>query len=232
MAGKVTRQPNNDRSRVTGWTPASAQRLRAAITKWGTQRSAAEKAGIARQSLVAILAEEDGSVPTNSTLDNLLRVIGATREQILYANEAGNAQAESDIIKLPALGVKAAAGDGSVLWGDELGEGPFSFAPDWLRREFGAVNSLRVVQIVGDSQIPDLSDGDWVVIDQQKNRKENGLAVIRLDDCLMIKRLHREGNFLQLISRNPIYAPNVLDLAKDEARIDVIGKAVYVLKRP
>lgn len=133
-------------------------------------------------------------------------------------------------ISIPALTTKASAGDGSLLWGSELGDGPFRFMEDWLRREFGSIASLRLIQIRGDSQLPDLSDGDWAIIDTAKDKMENGLSVIRLDDCLMIKRLQREGHFLQLISRNPIYAPTVVDLSKEEYRVQVVGKVVFVFK--
>lgn len=133
-------------------------------------------------------------------------------------------------IAIPALGVKASAGDGSFLWGNEIGQGPFLFAEEWLRREFGSIPSLRLIQIQGDSQLPDLADGDWAIIDTSKSKLENGLAVVRLDDCLMIKRLQREGQFLQLISRNPIYAPTAIDLSKEEYRVTVIGRVVYIFK--
>lgn len=133
-------------------------------------------------------------------------------------------------VSIPALTTKASAGDGSLLWGSELGDGPFRFMEDWLRREFGSIASLRLIQIRGDSQLPDLSDGDWAIIDTAKDKMENGLSVIRLDDCLMIKRLQREGHFLQLISRNPIYAPTAIDLSKEEYRVQVVGKVVFVFK--
>lgn len=136
----------------------------------------------------------------------------------------------ANTISIPALKARASAGDGSLLWGRELGEGPFRFAEAWLRRKFGSVTNLRLIQIRGDSQLPDLSDGDWAIIDTAQNKLENGLAVIRLDECLMIKRLQREGHFVQLISRNPIYAPTVLDLSKEEERIQGIGKVVYIFK--
>lgn len=137
---------------------------------------------------------------------------------------------EPSSIAIPALAVKASAGDGSLLWGRELGDAPFRFAEDWLRQKFGSIASLRLIQIQGDSQLPDLSDGDWAVIDTAKSKLENGLAVIRLDECLMIKRLQREGYFLQLISRNPMYAPTAIDLSKEEERIRCIGKVVYIFK--
>jgi len=138
----------------------------------------------------------------------------------------------ADMIGIPALTDKASAGDGSIVWGNELRPSPVLWAADWLRQAFGSIDGLRMVQVSGDSQLPDLQDGDWAIIDTRRQRVENGLAVILLDDCLMIKRLHREGHFLQLISRNPVYAPTAIDLTVDEERLRVIGKVVYVLKKP
>lgn len=149
---------------------------------------------------------------------------------VLSTRETAGDGSLSGLIHIPALKVKACAGDGSFASGEALGDGPFQFKSAWLHQAFGHINSLRMIQITGDSQVPLLNDGDWVMIDEAKNKVENGLHVIRLDDCLMIKRLQREGNFLQLISANPIYAPTALDLSKEEDRLTVIGKAVYVFK--
>lgn len=99
-----------------------------------------------------------------------------------------------------------------------------------MRVKFGSINSLRVVLVNGASQEPDLRDGDWVLIDEAKNAVEDGLAVVRLDDSLLVKRLQREGHILHLLSKNPEYLPTTLDLRKDEDRIRVIGKVLYSFK--
>ena len=114
--------------------------------------------------------------------------------------------------------------------GEHLRPGPFHFASDWLRNSFGSIAALKLVQVKGDSQEPDLHGGDWVMIDDSRTAIQNGLAVVRLDDCLMIKWLQREGHLLRLISRNPQYLPTELDLRRDEARLQVIGRAVFVFK--
>lgn len=206
-------------------------RLKTAVkTHVGNQAVAASRAGIARQSLVEILAGRQ--TPTNGTFNALLRVVEMSEEEIL----GGNFLAEQAVdflhfppvrIEIPALNIPAAAGDGSIVWGVELGQSPFAFAEDWVRRQFGSSQGLRLVQVAGDSQLPELSDGDWVMIDTDRTKMESGLAVVLLDDCLMIKRLAREGRFMQLLSRNPVYEPIALDLSKEQDRIEVIGKVVY-----
>lgn len=234
MIGKLTGQEKSGRSRVVGWSPAAAATLKAHVKNFGSQDAVAKAAGISRPSLVEVLAGR--STPTNRTLEALCEVIGVTPEAII---ESGATLADTrrsfaglpvEMVDIPALNVRACAGDGSISYGAQLGSGPFRFASSWLHHEFGSIDKLRMIQIKGDSQLPDLTDGDWVMIDESRNQIENGLAVVLLDDCLMIKRLHREGHFLQLVSRNPIYAPTAIDLSKEEYRLRVIGKAVYVFK--
>ncbi|WP_336973442.1 LexA family transcriptional regulator [Sphingobium aromaticiconvertens] len=226
------------------------------VEKLGTQKQAAERTGIPYATLQRMIA---GKSPiTAERVGKIVRAEGLTEQDIQAAENARTAvfdglsrkmtqrimdersvdvrdvglteASRSGMMDIPALATKAAAGDGSFMWGEEMGHAPFQFAEDWLRRSFGNINGLRMIQISGDSQLPDLSDGDWVAIDTAKNKLENGLAVIRLDDCLMIKRLQREGHFLQLMSRNPIYGPIVIDLSKEQERIQVIGKSVFTFK--
>lgn len=134
------------------------------------------------------------------------------------------------MMPIPALPVPASAGDGSIVATEQLKDGPFHCAEDWLRREFGSIRDLRLVQIKGASQEPDLHEGDWVLIDESKTGLETGLAVIRLDDCIMIKWLEREGRKVHLKSRNPRYGTTTIDLSEEEGRLQIIGRAVYCFK--
>lgn len=215
-----------------GWTDEAVGRLRAAVAAAGKQAEVAEKSGVPVPTLQRILA---GKVdPGVGRLVSLCEVAKTTLQWIVYGDECRTPIASATSLggyAVPALTTPAAAGDGSLVWGDELGDGPFQFAEDWLRR-LGPLNSLRLVQVSGDSQIPDLFDGDWVVVDTSQNKFENGLAVVLLDGYLMIKRLQAEGRFVQLISRHPSFHPITVDLSDNSRDLKIIGKAVYVLKRP
>lgn len=217
--------------------------VRDTVAGLGTQKEAAVKTGIPYSTLQRLLA--GGS---SLTLDRLSKIAEAAGPEAVFylkmmlsaediallrdqrADSPAPDRDNDEMFFVPALTAKAAAGDGSLMWGPELARAPFGFSRDWLHPRFGSGATLRMVQVAGDSQYPDLADGDWVVIDTDKTKFENGLSVIRLDDCLMIKRLQREGNFLQLISRNPIYGPITIDLSKDGDRVQVIGKSVLTFK--
>ena len=238
MTGKTNSQVENDRARVVGWTSASAAKLKTAVKVFGSQGAVAALAGIGRQSLVEILAGR--STPTYGTLRSLCSALQISVSEVLDDSVAVSLteglrpvpqlNQRVDVVSVPALNITASAGDGSLAVGEHLRPGPFHFASDWLRNSFGSIAALKLVQVKGDSQEPDLHGGDWVMIDDSRTAIENGLAVVRLDDCLMIKWLQREGHLLRLISRNPQYLPTELDLRRDEARLQVIGKAVFVFK--
>ena len=210
-----------------GWSAESGARLKRAIAdgNW-RQEDMAKVADVSRSTLALILSGK--STPRESTLTRICEVLNIQIDALLDADQGGASAAE--VVAVPALNITASAGDGSLAVGEHLRPGPFHFASDWLRNSFGSIAALKLVQVKGDSQEPDLHGGDWVMIDDSRTAIENGLAVVRLDDCLMIKWLQREGHLLRLISRNPQYLPTELDLRRDEARLQVIGRAVFVLK--
>lgn len=204
-------------------------RVAEVVASLGTHKQAAEKTGIAYATLQRMLK---GRAPvTHERLNKIAVAAGTTGDDIRRDDDVASPSSPvPNIIAVPALKVKAAAGDGSLANDDRVAPGPFHMTEDWLRKKFGSLTGLRLVQVKGDSQVPELHEGDWVLIDQNRNTVENGLAVLLLDDCLMIKFLQRDGYTLHLISRNPHYRPTILDLRQDEDRLRVIGKAVYCFK--
>lgn len=224
-------QAESENAFVAGWSAASAQRLKTAIKEFGSQGAVATRAGITRQSLTEILRfdekEKSGSRPKYKSLSAICEVISRTVSEILDGVAEDVASPSPSIVSIPRLASVASAGNGVVVDREALQVSPFHLAEDWLRTKFGAINSLRAVLVNGASQEPDLRDGDWVLIDEAKNAIEDGLAVVRLDDGLLVKRLQREGHILHLLSKNPEYLPTTLDLRKDEERVKVIGKVVY-----
>lgn len=202
------------------WNAAAIARVKAAMAGM-TQDELARGAGIPIATLQRILS---GTEPKAGNLIRLAHALDMSTDQLLGLAE----MPAGERIEIPALtNLQASAGDGSLAETEQLGVGPFSFDQEWLRAQFGRINALRLIQIAGDSQEPDLHDGDWLIVDEAKNGIQNGLFVIVLDDCLMLKRLQMEGRFVQLLSRNPIYSGIAIDLSKEEDRLRIVGRAVY-----
>lgn len=230
MSREVTRQAQSVRKLVDDWPLEAAARLRTAVRAFGKQDDVAKLVPMARQRLSGVLT---GAItPSEIALNRICEVVGVSRDEIfgLESPKDTDGSVKADIVAIDALNIEASAGDGSIAVGERLAPGPFHFARDWLRAKFGSIANLRLVRIKGTSQEPDLHDGDWVLIDQSLNAVEDGLAVLVLDDCLMIKRLQRAGRTLRLVSKNEQYPAIELDLKQDEDRLRVIGRAVFVLK--
>ena len=117
-------------------------------------------------------------------------------------------QATATLLQVPVLGRVAA---GLPIGADEgladtLALDPRLFAqpPDYLLR------------VQGDSMIDDgILDGDLVGVRRAADAHDGQTVVARLDGELTIKRLRRRGTVLQLLPRNPAYAP--IEVGADQA---------------
>lgn len=112
----------------------------------------------------------------------------------------GTAAVRPDLLMLPVLGRVAAGvpigadiGLDRQLW---LDRGVFALRPDYLLR------------VEGDSMIDDgILDGDLVGVHRSADARDGQTVVARLDGELTIKRLALAADGLQLLPRNPAYAP-------------------------
>jgi transcriptional regulator with XRE-family HTH domain len=228
----MTGQAKNDRSRVVGWSPEAAGRLKAAVKGFGAQGQVAELAGISRPSLVEILSGR--SIPTNQTFERLCRVLGIAEMDILGGEIRPDREREP-LALVPFHDVRVSAGHGQSAV--EAGDSPanLGFPEGWLRRQFGDPRNLRVVQAKGDSMAPTLGDNDLVMIDISRRDPVDGIFVLRLEDQLMVKRVHFPSARRVLVtSDNRDYDrwDRLLDL-EDAAALDgfqLIGRVVWVGK--
>jgi len=229
MSRKATSQAANLRALAEGWSSDAAARLHRAVKATGrTQAEVAAEVPLSRQRLSGVLGGEVH--PSQAAFLRICEVLSVSPSEILTGQATEPPVEQEEIVPIPRVLAVASAGNGVIAEHESLGSSPFHLAGSWLRQKFGTVNSLRVVQVNGASQEPDLRDGDWVLIDEAKCSLDDGMAVIRLDDSLLIKRLQRDGHMLHLLSKNPDYLTTTLDLRKDEERLKVIGRVVYSFK--
>lgn len=189
----------------------------------GTQDWLSEQTGIPKVTLQRILA---GKADPRERLSRLVEVIGTTEEHILE----GPTAATSSIVEVPIYPIDVAAGPGRLPFDEVEPIGSWPFPRDWLFRQFGDDAVLRIVRVVGDSQVPELFDGDMVMIDLKANRLREGMHVVRLGETLMIKRIQLEGATVRLKSANQSYSDVVVNLAAEQDEFAVIGKAGWAGK--
>lgn len=99
------------------------------------------------------------------------------------------------------------AGSGNFV-DDEFTEDIYSFRTDWLTRK-GVVSAMRLARVSGDSMLPILADGDFVLFDTSKQDPLDGkIMAVGIENHLFIKRVRFSPEGIFLISENKaVYEP-------------------------
>jgi hypothetical protein len=87
------------------------------------------------------------------------------------------------------------------------------------RRGYSDYQCLKVLHFLvkrlyvrGESMEPTLRSGELILVDTKATQPREGIHVLRLDDALLVKRLHiLPGRRLKVVSDNPIWQVNILE---------------------
>lgn len=135
----------------------------------------------------------------------------------------------SDFLFIPKLVLKASAGHGSIVDLENI-EDYIAFQKDWFNKNIHAPqNALAVMTANGDSMEPTIKNGDMLLVDTSQNQaRTDNIYIIRIDDCLVVKRVQcLPGQKIQIISDNKNYDTYTLDLSDESQSISIIGKVVW-----
>lgn len=157
----------------------------------------------------------------------LVARVGVTADQIIHGEQAVG----PDVVEVPIFDVQVAAGVGRVPLDEAQAIGSWPFPAEWVAASFGGNAELKLLRVAGDSQEPELRDGDMVMINTRNPQVREGMQVVRLDDALLIKRLQLQGATVRLRSANPAYSDIIVE--RDQIESDgfaVIGRAVWAGK--
>ncbi|MET3436342.1 S24 family peptidase [Sphingomonas sp. 1185] len=208
---------------MTGWSEAAGERLRAAVRVQGNQQAICDQVGVTRTSLNRYFT---GTDPGEERLELLARAVGKSVEYLLGTGD------DVQVVSVPIHDVQVAAGAGKIT--DRLGTpvGKWAFDRQWYEANFVGIGQIILVRVSGDSQEPELSNGDLVAVEIDRPKLREGMHVVRLDDMLIIKRIQMEGRQVRLVSRNPLYDPVIVDLNEPDidSRFEVIGRAIWASK--
>ncbi|AHF74863.1 SOS-response repressor and protease LexA [Candidatus Sodalis pierantonius str. SOPE] len=73
-----------------------------------------------------------------------------------------------------------------------------------------------------------IMDGDLLAVHKTQEARNGQVIVARIDDDVIVKRLKRQGNIVELLSENSEFSPIVVDLRQQELTIE--GLAVGVIR--
>ncbi|MBN1754880.1 repressor LexA [bacterium] len=124
-----------------------------------------------------------------------------------------------NVVPLPVVGSVPA---GRPLLATENIEGYIS-----LDNSFVSESSF-MLRVVGDSMTgAGIHEGDLVIVQQQPIVQNGEIAVVRLGDEALVKRLYKKNDHIELVSENPFYKPIII---RNTDEITVVGKVTGVLR--
>jgi phage repressor protein C with HTH and peptisase S24 domain len=139
-------------------------------------------------------------------------------------------QVVGNLRRIHCYDIEAAAGAGAVVTVEQP-MFDIGFSAEMLRQITRAANDeLALIRVRGESMVPTLHDGDWMMVDTTKqNINYDGLFILRYDDVLRVKRVDvnpSTGRYL-VKSDNPIYEAFEVEAAD----LHVIGRVVWIGRR-
>lgn len=176
-------------------------------------------------------ARKKGSVPATWLL-RLYRQFGLNPDWLETGTPPKRLKAihgsEQAFHSVPKVRARLCAGDGSFEVASEI-EAYYSFQNRWLRQK-GKANDMVLMDVFGNSMMPEIRDGDTVLIDQsQKDIIAGAIYAVGIEDTIMVKRIEKHPRKLVLLSDNKEYAP--IYLADEEIdSIRIIGKVLWICR--
>ena len=130
-----------------------------------------------------------------------------------------------EYVKVPQYDVRASAGRGELIHSEQIVD-HIAFEREWFEREVGIPAAhAAVLEVRGDSMVPDLHDGELLIMDLSKNRfVDDAIYVIQYGNALRIKKVRvRLDGKIEIRSSNDAYAPEIVE-PDDAASIVVVGR--------
>ena len=152
---------------------------------------------------------------------------------------------ERETKSVPVIGISAA---GEPMLAVEIDQGSFSQRlilsgrTCSITRCFGtSPDPTRLLQekdlfalaIKGDSMLEvGINDGDYVIFKHQRDANPHDIVVVRIDypdgAYSTVKRYVPQGDTIQLRAENPNFNPQVMIFSKNDATVEILGKALAV----
>ena len=165
--------------------------------------------------------------PEHAASSGNIRALPSARSSLPMRNVHASSE-NADILLLPLVAVRLAAGGGSLENGGEL-VGHFAFRADWVCSK-GYPENMVLMRVTGDSMEPEIRHGDMVLIDRGKTQLYgHAFYAVGVNDEIYIKEVETlPGQRLVLRSLNSRYHPIEVDLRGDLAdSVRIIGRVLW-----
>lgn len=133
------------------------------------------------------------------------------------------------MVTAPILSVKASAGRGNehyeVITNGEL------LIDRMLFKIIPNLKNIKAIEVEGDSMRPTLSEGDYVVIEENPEFTGDGIYVLQYDGVLLVKRLQSDIDGIEILSDNQNYKTRKFNPNDDQQSFNIMGKVILRMQR-
>lgn len=137
---------------------------------------------------------------------------------------------DTDSYEIEVLDLKASAGSGLIPFEVSV-VGKYVLDKIFFKTPQDQSN-IKMIRVEGDSMEPTIQDGAFVVIDQTKCEKVDGIYAVLLDDNVLIKRLqfNMDGT-TKIISDNEKYEPKIYNPSESQLFFKILGRKILTIQK-
>lgn len=201
-----------------------------------TREKIGEVFGVSRQRITAMLDKPLPPHRLKQLEDAFCMSISETVEQfgtedfIKGVNEQKQNTSADGFKYLPIRGdVSASCGNGVYVY-DESQTAVYPISEFLLKALGASPTETDIIFASGDSMLPEIKDGDALMVDKSKRDVIDGqIYIIRSDGQLLCKRLQKlPPQKIKIVSDNPKYDPYYIDFSKViDFDFEVIGRVLW-----
>lgn len=166
--------------------------------------------------------------PPVHRLDRLAQFEADAGEAVVPLPTRMAADLGDEYVLVPRYDVRASAGGGAVVHSEQVVD-HLAFKAEWVRNRLG-INPvhLLLLEAVGDSMEPTISDGDLLLVSTHEPRiRDNAIYALNVAGDLMVKRVQKRlDGTLVVSSDNPRYRPEEV-APRDSDMLRVIGQVLW-----
>lgn len=201
----------------------------------GNVTAFAKKIGVSQATLHNYMK---GRTPSTESLYNICNKCGVNLNWLVtgqgsqYISETPIAPEEEiegkEYVRVPRYEVAASAGGGAFVESEQIVD-YLSFRSEWVRNALGvSPKALALINVIGDSMEPTLSDGDVVLLDTTlQGVQDSAIYVMQLNGTLLVKRIqNRLDGSLEVMSDNSRYKPETVS-GEAINQLKIIGRVVW-----
>lgn len=210
------------------------ERLKEIAKEAGGNRALCEKSGVSERTFANWLS--GSSEPKIIGISDVANAAGVTIDWLVSGAKpklrlGARGCADNEMIQVALIDKNLERSNAPVVQRFFV-KGHVPFSSEFLTANLGKSNfdDLCVLEVSGDSMEPTMGDGDFVLVDRNRNKIEDGLMAYAFRDVIYVKRLVNVGNGVEVISDNQsLYPPHVIT-GTDLQDLDVIGSVSWIGK--